>query len=442
MKPLLLLLIALSCFTTISSKPGVACQCDVYGVPVCASFWEANAVFVGQLRDITPPDSNSPKDEPSVVTLHFIVEQPFRGVNGATVDVNTMSGTMCDTKFVEGQRYLVYAYGDSKLYTGFCTRTTRFENATDDLAYIRSIMQKSAGESIAGKVARNKYEAVPGTKIQIRSETKTIEAIADEEGDFSISLPGPGKYAVTVQVPGSFLAQPSTPDAHLKVQTTDMLTTIEYKIELEKSQCDYRQFDLFRVDLHATAEISGAVLTRSGQPINKGQVYLISTEDSNRSDFTKIEGDGSFKFKDIAAGEYFLALNPDNLAPGKDDAPHARTYYPSASDVAGATKIAVTEGAKLESLTLRVGPALKAKLVSGRVVWIDGSTAINVHLSLYNGDRYVQLIDVDPKGNFNFKTYGDFKYSLEARVFGERRGQSEKVPITEKSTNLKIVLAQ
>lgn len=438
MKSLLLLLISLTCFT-VSATPAPACQCDEYGTPVCAAYWRATAVFVGQVRDISPV----PKTENALpsATVHFIVEQPFRGANSGTIDVETLYGTTCDTKFVKGVRYLVYAYKDDesgKLYTGFCTRTTEFAHADEDLNYIRSVMQQSAAESVAGRVERLKYEPIPGAKIQVRNGIKTFEATADENGDFSISLPGPGTYTVTLKIPAS-LSLMRNDSAH-KVETTDTLTTIEYKVELEKSECDYRQFDLFPVDLHATAEISGSVLTATGRPVDKGYVHLINAADTERSTDTKIEQDGAFKFEGIAAGEYFLALNPRNRAPDADDPPFARVYYPSAADVTNATKIVVTEGAKLENLTLRVGPAWKARTVSGKVVWKDGGAAVNAQISLYDGDRYIRMIEADKKGYFNFKIYGDFKYAILGQVWGKRSGESDRVAITEKSTNLTIVI--
>ena len=163
-------------------------------------------------------------------------------------------------------------------------------------------------------------------------------------------------------------------------------------------------------------------------------------EDPNRFRYAKIEANGSFKFEGIAVGEYFLVLNPDNEPPDKDDLPYPRTFYPNATDAGRATKIVVTEGAKLENLTLRVGPPWRARTVSGRVVWQDGSAVPKAHLTLYDGDRYIQSLDIDKNGRFNFKVYGDFKYALEAKVWGERSGKSDRVPITEKSTNLTLVL--
>src|ERR1051325_9534658 len=86
-----LLLIALASFI-ISSNQVLGCTCGEYGVPVCARYWRSDAVFVGRLSDITPPEQASPPVMP-VATLHFIVDQPFRGITTTNVDVETSFGT-------------------------------------------------------------------------------------------------------------------------------------------------------------------------------------------------------------------------------------------------------------------------------------------------------------------------------------------------------------
>src|SRR5688500_8441515 len=119
---------------TLSSSPVLACTCAEYGAPVCAWYWRSDAVFVGQLRDIRPPP-RSANIWPSA-NRHFVVEQPFRGITTATVDVGTPFATTCDMGFVKGKRYLIYAYRDSEsnqLLTGTCGRARELEHAVDDL---------------------------------------------------------------------------------------------------------------------------------------------------------------------------------------------------------------------------------------------------------------------------------------------------------------------
>ena len=441
MKSLLFLIITFFCLT-LSAQSVLACRCLEYDTPVCAAYWRSDAVFVGQLRDITLPDKEI-KDGLPTATLHFIVEQPFRGISSATIDVSTPYGTSCDMPFSKGRRYLIYAYRDSettRLHAGPCDRSTELAHATEDLNYIRALSQNGVKETIAGRIARDMDESIKGSKVEVRNGSRTYEATTDEKGDYSVQLSGPGSYTVKVFLLGSFSAMTHSAEQIPKVQTTDELTTIEYTVELGKSKCDYRQLNVFPVDLHANAELAGSVLTLSGTPVDKGAVYLIKDKDDlNRWRDAKIDANGSFKFEGIKAGEYFLVLNPDNRAPDQNDAPYPRTFYPNSPDDLSATKIAITEGAKLENVTLRVGPPWKARTVSGSVVWKDGSSAPGAMVSLYESKRYMRMVKVDEKGRFSFELYGDFQYALEARMWGQRRGQSKRTSI-DNSSNLTLVL--
>lgn len=439
MNRLVLLSIALI-WLSISSTTALGCTCGEYGRPVCADYWRSEAVFVGLVSEIARPSGNA-----GVGTISFVVEEPFRGVSAPTVNVEAMFGTSCDIGFAKGQHYLVYANRNSE-YTGLfaaaCAGTTTLEEARDDLNYIRSLTQQGVTESIAGRVGMSRYEPLAGVKVEVQNESRSFETTSDEKGNYSVSLAGPGTYRVRVLVPSAVKVMLLVrQDLYSKVEPTDTLTTIEYNVDLKKNECDYRDFDLDPVDLHATAEISGIVVDASGRPLNKGNVYLLhQVDDSNRHMSAKIEANGSFKFNEIAVGEYFLVLNPDNKVPGETDSPYARAFYPNGSDASDATRIVVAEGAKLENLTLRVGPPLKARTVSGRVIWKEGGAVTDGYLSLYGGDEYLHRIDVDKKGRFSFKIYGDFKYAIQARVQGQRQGKSDRVAITDKSTNLMLVL--
>jgi hypothetical protein len=441
MKRLLLIVISFACISLIAEEAR-GCSCYEYNVPVCAAYWRADAVFAGQLIDITPVEKKS-ENEVSTVMLHFIVEQPFRGLEGDRVDVETLHGSSCDMTFEKGERYLIYASREpdsNQLFAGPCTRTTELKNADNDLDYFRSVTQQGAKETILGRLVSNTYEPLPGLKVIVQSGDEKVEAKTDTNGDFSVPVPGPGKYTVKAFIPFAAAIMAYSEDDQGKLVSTDALTTFEYEVQVGKQQCQYRQIDTFKIDLHATGEVSGNVLNASGRSISPGHVYLVNAADPKDIQMKMLEENGSFKFEGVAVGEYYLVLNPRNGAPDENDAPYPRTYYPNAAETSAATKIVVTEGAKLENLTLRVGQPWKARVVSGRVVCQDGVSLEDVRIALYDGDRYIRSFKLDDKGRFNFKVFGDFKYTILADTW-EGQGRSERVSIAnEKSTGLKLIV--
>jgi hypothetical protein len=440
-KHLLLILISFVALLFLA-EAGRACTCIEYEVPVCAAYWRADAVFAGQILDITPVQKKP--DQMPTVTLHFIVEQAFRGISGNRVEVETLKGTSCDMPFAKGERYLIYASRDAEskqLFAGACSRTTELKHAEEDLKYINEVIQKTAKESVMGRVVENRYQPLLGVKITVQSDEKTLEAYTDANGDFSIPVTGPGNYKVRAFIPFAAAVMAYREDEQGKLTTTDALSTFEYEVQISRNQCYYRQLDTFKVDLHATAEVSGNVITASGRGLTTGYVYLVDAEDPDARDFKRLDGTGSFKFEGVAVGEYYLVLNPSNEPPGENDAPYPRTYYPQAPEANGATRIVVTEGAKLEHLTLRLGRPWKKRVVKGTVRWQDGEPARGAHVSVYDGERYVRLVKVDEKGRFNFKVYGEFKYAIAAEGWGQSRGRSDRVPIADNnSAALTLVL--
>ena len=233
------------------------------------------------------------------------------------------------------------------------------------------------------------------------------------------------------------MAYPEDKQATINANT---LTIFEYEAQVDRNQCHYRQLETFKRDLHSTAEVSGSVLTGSGRPVSRGWVYLVNAAYPADSELNKIENDGSFRFKSVAVGEYYLALNPHNEPPDETDAPYPGTYYPNAADASAATKIVVTAGVKLENLTLRLGSSWKGRDVTGKVVWPDGRPAQGAHIYLYYDNRFARWIKLDEKGRFSFKVYGDFKYAISAEVWRPNPGKSERLSLTEKSTGLKLIL--
>ena len=441
--PLMLLFVLLPPLT----KQAHACTCVEYGVPACAAYWRADAVFAGIITDIKKLPEPSPGDMPKAL-LHFVIEDAYRGITGSDVDVATLSGTSCDIEFEKGERLLVYAYRDKasgRLEIHPCTRLVSLSDAEEDLKYIDSLRQKKFEQSILGKLKRNSYEPLIGVKVTAEGSGHKFEAVTGDEGTFKLDLPQSGNYTFRASVPFAAALLMYSGDEPIKVSPTDELTVIEYKVNVPEGQCLYKEFNVFKVDLHATAEISGRVRDKSGRPFSPaGYVYLVNAEDDEDKSYTKIGSAGEFKFEGVAVGRYFLVVNPYDSPPDEDDAPYSRTFYPGVSTSNQATLIPVVEGAKLENIDFRLRTPLKERVITGKVLWADGRVASDAHVSLYGGaqNKYVQMVRTDDQGNFSMKVYGEFQYEIKAQRMGEISGRGEmvKIPSTNKPKPFRLII--
>jgi len=430
MKRLLLFIVAVLCAATFT-QPTQACQCREYGTPTCARYWRSDAVFIGEVVNIKPL-KNRPDDVYTYLLVTFAVQESFRGVSGPRVGVATAT-TMCDTVFKKGKRYVVYASLDrqgSQLFTGMCTGTNlAYGNNLDEyLQELRQLKQQQAPESISGQLKN----AVPGLDVEVTSNDKTFKTVTDKYGDFSLSLPGPGSFRVRILVP--YLARlRSYPDeVSIKGTQTESLTTLEYDVTLEKSQCSYVELDIDGADPHASATVTGSVLTATGQGVDKGFVYLVNVLDNGRDASSDLNKDGSFRFEKVAPGEYYIVLNPVNDVPHHYDAPYARTYYPGAVDKREAKKIQVTEGAKIKNLVMHVGERMSERTVEGKAIWKSGHTLEDAYIRVLAGDKYVRRCEIEDDGTFKFTLYGDFDYSIEAvDEIDEIAGRSQRIKIPQ-----------
>jgi hypothetical protein len=271
------------------------------------------------------------------------------------------------------------------------------------------------------------------------SKDKTLGTTTTKYGDFSLALPGPGVFTVRVSVPYAVqLEDVSDDDVAVRSTQTESISTFDYDVTLQTSQCSYLELDLLGTDPRATATVAGNLLTATGGVINEGAVSLINLVDTGRDYVERLAKDGSFRFETVAPGDYHLVLNARNGF----DTPYARTYYPATEDEREAKVIRVTEGARIENLEIRVGPRLTERNVAGTVVWKSGRPIEGAHIAVYSGDEYVRYVSVDEDGRFNFILYGDYDYSIEARDYiDEIEGRSQRIKITQgNSSTLKLVI--
>lgn len=176
-----------------------ACSC-VGDVPLCQSFWQADAVFSGEVVSFEKLDSNQLF---SRRVARIRVERAWRGNVQGTVEVTTgAGGGDCGYSFRSGRKYLVYASTtqDGKLTTGICSPTKLFDKAASDLEYFKEAGKPSNGGRIYG-TARIERKGVdltpaPGVVITLASEAQSRTAVTNERGEFEFTGVPVGAHSV------------------------------------------------------------------------------------------------------------------------------------------------------------------------------------------------------------------------------------------------------
>jgi hypothetical protein len=430
--------------------PGArACTCMEYGTPPCVAYRRADAVFVGLIAEISKPQAETGSTY-EYVTVRFLVEERFRGVAGSEIEILTSSNTSCDLGIKRGERWLVYARretADGKLAMGACTRTHQVDGDDDDLIYLRGLSKGIFEQAVLGKMLEDRYTPLGGIKISVEGGGHRYETTADAEGNYKVALAKPGTYTVQAIIP--FSAGIHGYDLEgIKQHPTDEQTVIDYRVDIPEGLCDYREINVVKIDLHATAEITGTVLDESERPITDGFVNLLKADESSAENsgkrFSRIDSEGKYKFEGLPSGRYILVINPEPEAPTENAAPYPRTYYPGVSNLSQATVISVTEGAKLGGLDFHMGSPFKERPITGQVVWTDNRPVEGALVALYDGvtHNYLYLVKTDSKGRFQLKGYENFKYEITAEINGDIRGRGKRmeVPATGKLKPFKLVI--
>src|SRR5262247_906899 len=195
-----------------------ACSCAGSGPP-CQAFWQADAVFVGQVKGKelkarfekgeNGEELRAPGGGEARVT--FTITDAFRGAPGKEVDIFTNDGAYA-YEFENDGVYLVYATeypkGSGKLYTSGCSRTQKYSESSPDIAYARSLARAARGAVIFGAVTHVRegegYDSrVPlaNVRVIITGQDKEVEVTTDDEGRYKTPSLPPGEYTVKAEAP-------------------------------------------------------------------------------------------------------------------------------------------------------------------------------------------------------------------------------------------------
>ncbi|HEY6347493.1 MAG TPA: carboxypeptidase regulatory-like domain-containing protein [Bryobacteraceae bacterium] len=222
------------------------------------------------------------------------------------------------------------------------------------------------GGSLDGKVVNpNTGQPVAGVDIVLYTrQALRYETTSDGGGGFQFADVKPGSYEVRLEKEGYTFGrrEPAQP----------------YRIAAGQPAIHVR------LEMSRRAALSGRVVDGEGKPV-RAQVKL-----AEGGLAAAVNEDGEFAIKDVEPGFYTLLAMPQ-AAISKEAAPKSAndaervepvaTYYPSASDSAGAQKIAVRGDTDITGLEIRMQTA-EVHRVRGVVLNENGSPTAGAQVSL------------------------------------------------------------
>jgi 5-hydroxyisourate hydrolase-like protein (transthyretin family) len=415
-----------------------ACDCTASGPP-CQAFWQADAVFVGQVKakDLKArfekggngEELRAPGGGEARVT--FAIIEAFRGAPGREVDVFTNNSAAHGYWFESGGVYIVYAYeypkDSGKLYTSGCSRTQKYSESSPDIAYAKSLARATPGAMIFGVVTheregadRNSLDPLANIRVIVTGKDKQVEATTDDEGRYKTpSLPA-GEYTVRAEPPQGMSEQ-------------------ERKVTVADRECAEVSFRP-RWD----GRLSGIVYDAEGRPVTGVGVYLLKTEKRMTDWMTYGQSDENSKYevKEIQPGRYRIVFQHIGLNAYQ---PKTIFYHPGVSDPEQADVISFGEGQVISHFALRLPMLPRLKTIEGVVLDMDGNPLAGVLVSHGQPmENMMSSVKTNEYGRFSFNAYEGVKYS--ARVIIDL-GDSEyayfklsDVPADTEKAPMKIVI--
>ena len=423
------------CALVLSPKPVDACSCGGPGLP-CEAAWRTDAVFVGHVVSIDSSMGGR--------LVQMAVIEGFRGFQLSQVTMVTGSGgSDCGYPFRMGESYVVYAHRSptGQLSTSICSRTRPVANATDDLAYLRSLAAVVPGTlaRVAGRVqlwewpVRTDREprSLPGLTVTATGEGRTFSARADDRGEFELTGLPLGKYEVAVRAPEGYEAVARPLEVH-----------------------DPRGCGAAVLYVRYDGRVRGRVVDRRGGAIRGLPLELVPTADVGKASGSSnrvlalTATDGTFELRLVAPGEYLLGFNSIRDHDGQLTFP--RAFYPGVEEPAGAARIVVSIGERARLRDFVVPDKIRLVTIEGLVVDEAGRPVPEASISLRDSTEGPNVIGppfVTSDGRFAFSVVDGGRYEVAVtRYVGSdlrtREAQVAIVPFTASAgaPMLKVVM--
>jgi hypothetical protein len=187
-----------------------------------------------------------------------------------------------------------------------------------------------------------------------------------------------------------------------------------------------------------SAAISGRVLDGEGEPVAGLLVKAIRGDDAGGS---TTNDDGEFRIADLGPGKYLLlawrsgpGARPEIRTDGTKEVSYGPTYYPGVADLAAAVAVEVKSGAEVTGLEIR--------LVAQPILHISGRVNGPHTADTFVGAGVAGTTRVAEDGTFTLWRVPPGSYSVAARVYGGKGGQSAPVDVQVSDASVDDVVLQ
>jgi len=312
------------------------------------------------------------------------------------------------------------------------------------------VVDAQSGKPVTGASVRVQY--VTGVENPPRCPIGDCEVLVDPiagripvhrvtttaDGRFEVRGMKPGDYEVAAVAPGyiqRYFGQTSDdmPEMPVHVAAGQSATAIEVRLE-------------------PAGSVSGRIFSDSGDGLAGVEVellrrraYLPGGTRPMTIAFAQTEDMGTFRFRNVPAGEYFVrAYTSSSLAPtrGAGALSYTATFFPDATDVTLAQPVIVGGGQELAGVDFALTTARK-RTVSGRLVDPAGGTLATAMVSLFSISAAEDLkARVATDGRFRIADVPEADYML--RILDTSNARSwttafREVSVRDDVTDLKLV---
>ena len=420
-RPLCGLLALAAAFVAIGGRSAYARQCGPI-VPPCQTYWEAQTVFVGTVREVAEAAEGR--------RITFDVEQFERGEGAPTMTVRVPRFDVSRSPFHVGDRYVVYAYGagDEK-FVGACGRTRLANQAQEDLAYFRQMKAPGSGGGIFGSVRHEEPDFVAhgtrdrgpiaGLTIRLQGRGLNREVSTANDGAFDFDGLLPGEYTLSLGAPERMLLEPHLSGVYRTPAPGSFTVRLRYARGCMPISFTGRE----------PGGIRGVLLDDRGAPFEGELVHAIAAVNAGSSEHVPVErvrtgAGGRFEFTPLPRGQYVLVLNLDDRPESTEF--DRRTYHPG-TRVPGQAKIVTVDGPTIvDAGTFRVPPDPVERTITGVVVWSDGVPASDAELVLHGAAP--ERVPLDPAGRFRVTIPYGARFTLRAEGRREVNGRVRESP--------------